>query len=122
MFRKILLAVTLASSLGSVGVPAFAQDFGYRHAPPAPRHEVMPAPRHGYVWSPGHWERRGHQYAWVNGAWMRERRGEHFVPAQWTKRDGRYVFMQSHWRRDGDRDSDGVPNRFDRRPDDRGRH
>jgi hypothetical protein len=41
-----------------------------------------------------------------------------FVPAHWTQRDGRYFFEQGHWQRTGDRDADGVPNRYDRRPDD----
>ena len=122
MFRKTLLAVTVASSLAGVGMPAFSQDFGYRNAPPAPRHEVVPAPRHGYAWAPGHWEHRGRDYFWVKGTWVRERRGEHFVPAQWTQRDGRYYFEQGHWQRHGDRDADGVPNRYDRRPDDPRRH
>jgi hypothetical protein len=93
------LALTVTGALGSLGVSASAQEFGYRNAPPAPHHEVVPAPRHGYAWVPGHWERRDHRYSWVSGTWVHERRGEHFVPARWTKRDGRYFFTQGHWMR-----------------------
>ena len=135
MFRKTLLAAMLASSLGSFAVPAISadySDYGYRRAPPAPRHEVVPAPRHGAVWVPGYWERRDNGYRWVKGTWVRERRGHHYEPAHWVHRDGRWYFVQGAWRpvrgdRDGDgipnrvdrdRDNDGVPNAHDRRPND----
>ncbi|WP_419095717.1 hypothetical protein [Curvibacter soli] len=38
-------------------------------APPPPRHEPVPLARPGWLWTPGHWEVRGHhRYAWVGGA------------------------------------------------------
>ena len=69
MIRKTLLAAMLASSLGSFAVPGISADYGYRHAPPAPRYEVVPPPRHGYVWAPGHWAPRGGGYVWIEGRW-----------------------------------------------------
>ncbi len=117
MFKKSLLAVIIASSLGSVAAPTLAQDFGYRNAPPPPRYEVVPPPRHGYVWVPGYWERRGHRDYWVQGTWVRERRGHRFDQPHWVQRDGRWYFVQGRWQR-GDRDGDGVPNQYDRRPND----
>ena len=32
--------------------------------------EVFPAPREGYIWSPGHWERRGARNEFVSGHWI----------------------------------------------------
>ena len=38
-------------------------------APPAPRYEVAGPARHGYVWVPGHWDRRPRGWVWVAGHW-----------------------------------------------------
>lgn len=123
--RKLFLA---ALAVSSIGVTPLAQaDIYVDIAPPAPRHESIPAPRHGYVWSPGYWDHRRGHYEWVRGTWVRERPGMYWHPNRWVERDGRWVREGGRWDRErwvdnrrgpgGDRDRDGVPNRFDRDKD-----
>ena len=117
MIRKSVIAAVLASSLAGVAGSGFAADFGFRHAPPAARAEVVPAARPGYVWVPGYWDyNNGHRYQWMNGHYVRERRGYHYEQSHWVQRNGRWHLERGGFRR-GDRDGDGVPNRYDRRPD-----
>jgi hypothetical protein len=47
---------------------------------------------------------------------VRERHGYYYAPTRWVERDGRHYYYGGGWRR-GDRDGDGVPNRYDRAPD-----
>ena len=130
--RKALLAALAVSSIGLIPVPASAQVGVYLDiAPPAPRHEVIPAPRDGYVWQPGYWDWRNGRHVWVRGVWMRERPGMYWHPSGWVERDGRWYFQKGRWDREryvyhrgnnpyGDRDRDGVPNRYDRDRDNDG--
>jgi len=95
--------------------------------PPAPRYEVVPAPRSGYVWAPGYWNWDGHRHVWAAGHWLPERRGYAWVPDRWTQGNGGWHRVPGYWdRREaramGDRDHDGVPNAYDRRPDNPYRH
>ena len=87
-----------------------------RIAPPPPRREAIPRARHGYVWAPGHWEWRSQRYAWTPGVWIAERPGYVYAPPAWNQRDGRWQMEQGRWSRgpNGDRDHDGIPNRYDR--------
>lgn len=85
-------------------------------APPPPRHERMPRARHGYVWSDGHWEWRGQRYDWVPGVWIAERRGYVYSRPGWSQRDGQWQMEPGRWQQHGgrgDRDHDGIPNRYD---------
>lgn len=116
MIRKILLAATVTSALFSVTAPASAATY-VRIAPPAPQVEVAPAARHGYVWAPGYWDYRHRGYVWVGGSYVRARPGYVYAGPQWREHGGRWTMEQGRWAR-GDRDHDGVPNRFDRRPND----
>ena len=34
--------------------------------------DAEPAPRAGYIWAPGHWERRGLHSDWVAAHWVRD--------------------------------------------------
>ena len=120
--RKMLLAALVASSLGIIPLQASAAVY-VDIAPPPPRHELVPTPRHGYVWAPGYWDWSHGRYHWVRGHWIRERRGMYWHPDRWESRDGRWVFERGGWHRErwerermADRDRDGVPNRFDRAP------
>ena len=70
-------------------------------APPPARYEVVPAPRVGFVWVPGYWDWRTNRHYWVRGHYVRERPGYYYHSAGW---------------RHGDRDGDGVPNAYDRAP------
>ncbi|MEQ1515536.1 MAG: YXWGXW repeat-containing protein, partial [Usitatibacteraceae bacterium] len=80
--------------------------------PPPARYEVVPAPRRGYVWVPGYWDWRGRRHVWVNGVWARERRGYVYRPHTWEQRGNGWYLNRGNW----DRDRDGVPNRYDRHP------
>lgn len=78
----------------------------------------MPASRAGYLWTPGYWGWRGNRHYWVNGAWVRERRGYVYSHLGWVQEGDHWRFNRGTWARGGgDRDRDGVPNRFDRHPD-----
>ena len=81
-------------------------------APPPPRYEVVPAPRRGYIWAPGYWEPRGHRHVWRAGHWVQARPGYVYRPPTWSQHGGRWDYRGSRW----DRDGDGVPNRYDRSP------
>jgi hypothetical protein len=121
MLKKILVGSLLAASLGAASAPALSQVY-VQVAPPPPRTEVVPAPRRGYVWVPGYWDWRGKRHVWVNGTWVRERRGYHYAAPRWHERNGRWVLERGRWDRGGhgDRDRDGVPNRVDRDRDNDG--
>ncbi len=123
--RKLLLAAFAAASLGVLPMPAGAASLYVDIAPPAPRYEVVPAPRAGFAWVPGYWDWRGNHHVWARGHWERERRGYYWHPTRWEQREGRWMLERGRWDREryvenrglGDRDRDGVPNRFDRAPD-----
>jgi hypothetical protein len=128
--RKMLYAAIAATTLAGA-VPAFAAvELFVNTAPPAPRHEVVPAARHGYVWAPGYYDYRNGHFVWVKGHWEREHRGMYWHPSRWVERDGRWGLERGRWDRErfvqnehrgmGDRDRDGVPNRFDRDRDNDG--
>lgn len=120
MIKKTLLGVVLAAaSLGAlVPVSAIAQTYTIvRVGPPEPMREVAPAPRRGHVWAPGYYDYRGNQYVWVQGQWLRERRGQDWREARWVERNGEWRRVGGNWERrgpNGDRDGDGVANRYDR--------
>jgi hypothetical protein len=120
MFTKRFLMSMLAAaaSLGAVAMPLTGEaavGVYLNFAPPPPMVEMVPPPRYGYVWVPGYWAWRHHQHVWVQGAWVRERPGYIYQPHRWVERDGRWYFENGRWGR-RDRDHDGVPNRYDRYP------
>jgi hypothetical protein len=127
--RKLILATLATASIGAAAIPASAEiGIWVNEAPPAPRHEVIPAPRAGYVWEPGYYDYRGHHYAWTEGHWVREKHGMFYHPTHWVQRDGRWTkeggrwdkerYVENHeYRGNGDRDHDGVPNKYDHSPD-----
>jgi hypothetical protein len=99
-----------------------------RTAPPAPRHEFVPAARRGYEWAPGYWNWNGHRHVWVKGHWERARAGYVFHRPEWKQDEHGWRFERGGWQHGElaaarrDRDGDGVPNRFDRRPENPNRH
>jgi hypothetical protein len=114
MFRKLKTLTVLAAACATFSVAAVAApSIDIRVAPPPPRHEVVPGARHGYVWVPGYWDWRRHRHVWVNGHWERARRGYVYRNPEWVQEGDRWVLRRGNWAR-GDRDRDGVPNRFDR--------
>jgi hypothetical protein len=78
---------------------AGAADIISDSAPPALRAERAPSPRDGYVWAPGHWEWRGHDYSWVSGTWIAERRGAHWMADSWEQQGAQWHFLPGHWER-----------------------
>ncbi|MGO4377594.1 YXWGXW repeat-containing protein [Pseudoduganella sp. RAF53_2] len=117
--KKLLLAAMAAASLGSAALPlaASADVLVVRTAPPPMRDEVVPAAREGYVWTPGYWRYNGHRYVWTHGKYVRERHGYYWREPAWKENNGRWEFTRGNWAR-GDRDRDGVPNRYDDHPND----
>ncbi len=122
--RKLLLGALASAAIGMTSVPAIAAVGIYVDvAPPPPRYEVVPAPRVGFVWAPGVWEWRNGRHVWIGGHYVRERRGMYWHPDRWEQVDNRWAFKRGAWDRErwaenragyGDRDRDGVPNRYDR--------
>jgi hypothetical protein len=62
----------------------------------------------------------------AKGHWERERHGMYWHPNRWTESNGHYILERGRWDKErfvennrgmGDRDHDGVPNRYDRAPD-----
>ena len=115
--KKLILGSLVAATLAASALPAAARTEVFVNlAPPAPRYEVVPAPRAGWVWVPGVWEWRGHRHVWVAGHWVRHRPGYVYAPARWVDNGGRSAYYAPAWT-PRDRDGDGVPNRYDRSPD-----
>ena len=127
MIKHSLIAASIAvATLAGSASTAMAQVY-VEVAPPPPRAERMPPPRHGQMWVPGHWEYRGNRYVWRTGYFIQERPGYRYREPNWVQRDGRWMYEQGRWDRGGphgrphggprgDRDHDGVPNRYDRNP------
>lgn len=117
--KKLIASLIAAAALtGAAGTAAAHSNYGvYVTVPPPPvRYEVVPAPRYGYVWAPGYWDWRGHRHVWVSGYWVPARTGYYYHPYRWVNTDGRWYLDRGRWSRHADWDRDGVPNRYDRRP------
>lgn len=120
MFKKTFAVAVLAAASAGALVPLAANAQTYtivRVAPPAPVQEVAPAARRGWVWAPGYYDYRGNQYTWVQGHWLRERKGQEWRHARWVEtRSGEWRRVGGNWERgpNGDRDHDGIANRNDR--------
>ncbi len=124
MFKKTLLGAVIAagSLIGLAPTVANAQYTAIvSSAPPAPVREAVPPPREGFVWAPGHHELRGNQYVWVQGQWLRDRDGYDYRAPRWVQRaNGEWYMVGNNWERrgpGGDRDRDGIANRYDRDKD-----
>jgi len=91
----VLLAGTLFAACGAGYGAYYAQ-----YAPPAPRYAVVGvAPGPGYVWTPGWWDWRGHDWRWREGAWMRRPHSRAVYVAPEWRREGRgYRFHRGYWR------------------------
>jgi hypothetical protein len=119
MMRKLIFGSLVAATLGSLALPAAARanvDLVLNFGPPPVQYEVVPAPRYGFVWVPGYWDWRYGRHYWVAGHYVRHRPGYVFQPARWVDYGGRWYYHRPAWRA-WDRDGDGVPNRYDRFPD-----
>lgn len=81
--QRLIHAGFATAAIASASVPALAWtvwpdiDFQWyadvgRPVAPAATVEVPPAPRAGYIWAPGHWERRAPRESWVAGHWVKD--------------------------------------------------
>jgi hypothetical protein len=94
----VMLPAVAATALLISASPAFSGvGIDITIAPPAPRVVEAPPPRAGFVWAPGYWRWDGGRHVWVDGHWMRERRGSHWQPEHWDERHGHYRFVPGHW-------------------------
>lgn len=99
-----------------------------RTAPPQPRHESVPVARRGYEWAPGYWNWNGRKHVWTKGHWERVRAGYAYQRPEWQRGKNGWTLHRGGWQRGeraqvrNDRDRDGVPNRYDQRPNNPNRH
>ncbi|NGZ83556.1 YXWGXW repeat-containing protein [Duganella aceris] len=123
LYAAAMLALSAAAFAPAIASAQVGVSVVIRDAPPPPRYERVPAPRHGYVWAPGYWDWRGNRHHWIGGTWVTARPGYVYMQPRWEQRDGRWYRQEARWDRgpNGDRDHDGVPNRYDRH-DNRGDH
>src|SRR5262245_59977601 len=115
--RKTLISALIAvGALTAVAapLPSLAESnfhFGINVTPAAPSFETAPV-AHRDFWVQGHWRWSNYrqEYVWVPGHWQRR----DFDPRFDRGYDRTPYAYGGQFR---DRDGDGVPNRFDRFPD-----
>jgi hypothetical protein len=123
----IAAAAALATAAAVTSTPASAYtSIGVQIGLPAPVYVAPPPPppavvyqaapvRPGQLWVAGHWEWQGNGHVWVPGRYLRARAGYHYQQPRWQQHGERWAYYGGGWSR-GDRDGDGVPNRYDRAP------
>jgi len=114
--KALLIGLCAAASLAGVSIPAVASagvNMYFGSAPPQSRYERVPAPRRGYVWVNGYWDVKRNRHVWHNGHWERARTGYYYAQPNWVQRNHRWELQRGEWRR-GDRDRDGIADRYDR--------
>ena len=113
MFKKVLVATTFAGIIGALPLPAAA--VYVQIAPPPPRVEPSMERRAGFIWVGGYWEWRRGKHVWIPGRYVVARPGYRYAAPAWVQRNNQWYFERGRWNR-GDRDRDGVPDRFDKYP------
>ena len=99
------IAAALALAIGTFGMTSMAQaakviDVEIGTAPPALPGRVdiiTPAPREGFVYEPGHYAYDGRNYVWVEGEYIQQREGHHYVPYVMERRGERWHYRAGHW-------------------------
>lgn len=132
---KSILAATAAVLISTAAfAPAQAQAQGrtevivVHKAPPAPMREAVPAARRGYEWVPGYWSWNGRRYVWERGHYEKVRVGYVYQRPEWRQDRKGWYLERGGWVREDhrmarrDRNGDGVPNRYDARPNNPNRH
>ena len=53
----------------------------------------------GYIWVDGHWKynRRTHNYVWVKGHSMKQKRGKIWVSGRWVEVRGGWTYKSGFW-------------------------
>jgi|SoiMethySBSTD1v2_1073268.scaffolds.fasta_scaffold3852614_1 hypothetical protein len=109
--KKLLISALLAvGTIGAAAMPLTSAadtriELGY--GAPA-QYQYEPAQRPGHVWVPGYRAWDGYRRVWVPGHWERM---HGYNGSDYGQRG--YAYANPRW----DRDGDGVPNRYDARPD-----
>lgn len=119
-FAAIGFALLGASAVPATAATSISVQIG---PPPAPHYEAVPAARRGQAWIPGHWEWRHNHHEWVSGYFVRARPGYYYAQPTYVQHGNRWDYRPGYWARNGregrgDRDHDGVANRYDRHPGD----
>ncbi len=101
--RSLWIAAFVASPALAALPPQVAQAqtaFNLRIGRPPPPRVIAPLPpRRGYVATPGYWNWNGRRHVWVDGSYVRERRGQRYVAPQWNQDRGAYRLQRGHWER-----------------------
>jgi hypothetical protein len=67
-------------------------------APPPMQQEVMSAqPGTHFVWIPGHWGWKSHEYVWMAGYWANPQPGRNWVSGNWAKSGKHWKWNPGHW-------------------------
>ena len=55
--------------------------------------------RKGYIWAEGHWQWSSFygEYIWIQGKWIRQRRGHHWVSGFWEITAGGFFWVEGYW-------------------------
>lgn len=118
--KPLLIGLFAAASLAGLSIPTIASahpssgiNIYFGSPPPPSRYERTPAPRRGYVWINGYWDIKRNRHVWHPGHWERVRPGHYYAQPTWVRKNRGWELHRGEWRR-GDRDRDGIPNRYDR--------
>src|SRR6266567_2901046 len=88
MKQRILAGtfVMLGTILTACAGGGYGSGYYVRYGPPAPRYAVVGvAPGPGYIWTNGYWDRRGGNWGWSEGRWVRPPRAR----ARWVEHEWR---------------------------------
>jgi hypothetical protein len=93
--RRIALALFCLTLFFALAARVAAQP---RVGPPPPRVEaptLQPSPNH--VWITGYWKWAGINYEWVDGRWVKAKKGKVWVPGTWEQDGARWVWKPGKW-------------------------
>ena len=111
--RNHLLAGLVAASFAAIALPSYAEVY-ISHDPPSRRAEHHEA-REGYVWVPGVWQWKNNKHHWVEGRYVKERKGYRYEKDRWVMHDNnKWTMQRGGWSHDTD--GDGTPDRTDNAP------
>jgi hypothetical protein len=99
--RSAAIAVMAALCFAAVcgAMPALA-DKDQHIAPPPLRDEIPPPqPSLKHVWTPGYWKWAGINYEWVDGSWVKGKKGKAWVPGTWEQVGSRWVWKRGEWKK-----------------------
>lgn len=120
--KRVLQSLLIAAgTIGAMATPVTSLagvDIQLIFGPSPVHYEPVLAPYRGYAWVPGYWNWHGGHRVWLDGHWAREHPGHAIQHNRWIERGGRWPLERgrSGHARGRDADRDGIPDRFDRQP------